>query len=79
MGKTIGVEYLNGETTTPLSIKTAGQTFETFVVIDDVPTVLPSGDPARIGVALDATTVGNVPGTPGEWLTCAITARHQSR
>lgn len=57
---------MNGETTTPCCIRTCGHTFLVSVVIDEVPTVLPSGAPTKIGVAELATTVGKWVGTPGE-------------
>jgi hypothetical protein len=41
-----------------------------------VPTT--DGGPAKIEVAELATTVARFEGTPGEWLTCATTDRHQS-
>ena len=90
MGKTIGVDDLNGETTFALSIKDDDQTFVAPVELTQLKTPpvettpVPSIGPdfantgiAIIGDALDAVTVARVPGTPGEWLTC-VTDRRQS-
>ena len=68
MGNTIGVEYLNGETTTPLSISTASHTFVAPVANTLLLVVVPtlSGGAAMTGVAELATTIGRLFGTPGE-------------
>src|ERR1700679_494171 len=64
----MGAEDLKGDTTFPLSIRTAGHTFVVpvaktllFVV---TPTVI--GGPVRMGVSELATTIGSALGTPGE-------------
>src|ERR1700679_1076071 len=64
----MGAEDLKGDTTFPLSIRTAGHTFVVpvaktllFVV---TPTVI--GGPVRMGVSELATTIGSVLWTPGE-------------
>jgi hypothetical protein len=66
VGNTIGVEYVNGETTTPASISALANT---FVSVES------KVFPAKIGVAELAATVGSVLGKPGELLTCVTTRR----
>jgi hypothetical protein len=69
VGRTIGVELVNGETTTPDSIKTCGQTFVVSVENSAAPgvAVTPySVGPTKIGVAEEAITVGKLLGTPGD-------------
>lgn len=70
VGRTIGVEYAKGATTTPLSMSTAGQT---LVSVERM--VLP----ASTGVTELATTVGRVRGTPGEELTCVTRWERRAR
>jgi hypothetical protein len=72
VGNTIGVEYLNGVTTTALSINTAGHTL--VVSVENMAVFVPTvkGGPVSIGVAEVAATVGSVLGTPGELLVCVI-------
>ena len=84
----MGVEYLNGVTMTPRSVKTADQTLsapveetqykvplEAMTPVPMMPAPSYFGGPARIGVAEEATTVDRFEGTPGEWLVCVTDPR----